>query len=105
MSAGGIVASGADIHRPTAEQQAARAALEALGAPLEELSLVEADQLTMLDIARSLPDLPDMPQPSGGYASAMNGSGSMHAGSGGNRAGSNGSGRAARRALARRGLK
>jgi hypothetical protein len=104
---GAVVASGADIHRPTAEQQAARAALQALGLSLEELSLVESDQLTMLDIARSLPGLPNRPAQAS-YAgsvkegrkevyASMNGDSSAHNGNG-----SNGAGKGARKTSAKR---
>lgn len=104
---GAVVASGADIHRPTAEQQAARAALQALGLSLEELSLVESDQLTMLDIARSLPGLPNRPAQAS-YAgsvkegrkevyASMNGDGGAHNGNG-----SNGAGKGARKTSAKR---
>ena len=102
VTVGGVVASGADIHRPTAEQQAARAALQALGLPLEELSLVEADRLTMLDIARSLPGLPNRPgvaeRPGQAtYAASVAGDGGAHNGNC-----SNGAGKAARKTAARR---
>ncbi|BDA44828.1 probable ribonuclease 3 at C-terminar half [Coccomyxa sp. Obi] len=78
VTVGGIVATGADIHRTTAEQQAARAALQALGMPLDELSLVEADQLTMLDMANLLPNIPaayPVSTGNGGYAENRSGNG------------------------------
>lgn len=99
------MATGTDIHRTTAEQQAARGALQALGLPLEELSLIEADQITMMDVARSLPGLPGgLPlEPAGGSPrfsdSVANG------GNGGGPSwgpGSNGAGKAAKRTSLKR---
>lgn len=52
-----------------AEIKSAR--VQALGLPLDELSLVEADQLTMLDMANLLPDNPaayPVIKGNGGYA-------------------------------------
>jgi len=97
-----VVATGTDIHRPTAEQQAARGALQALGLPLEELSLIEADQLTMMDMARSMPGLPGgLPlEPAGGSPRFVD---SVESGGGPSwGTGSNGAGRAAKRTSLRR---
>ena len=53
--AGSVSAMGQDIHRATAEQQAAQRALEAMGLDLRELSRGEG---AMQAIAASLPGLP-----------------------------------------------
>lgn len=57
VTVGDLQATGCDIHRTTAEQQAARKALILLGLDMEELTMLDNNQITLQAIARKMPGL------------------------------------------------